>query len=48
MNRLIDLLNQYTGVDRSDINCVIHEIDPGNYFGGVNHSYMDDLKRKGT
>ena len=46
MNHLIALLSEYTGVNLKDINCVIHEIPPENYFGGVSHKYIDDFKTK--
>jgi phenylpyruvate tautomerase PptA (4-oxalocrotonate tautomerase family) len=39
LQNLVFLINRYTGVDANDINCVIHEIQPENYFGGVSHEY---------
>ena len=46
MNHLIILIREATGVSPEDINCVIHEIPPENYFGGVSHKYIEDLKTK--
>jgi phenylpyruvate tautomerase PptA (4-oxalocrotonate tautomerase family) len=45
LENLILLINRYTGVDAGDINCVIHEIPPENYFGGVSHKYIEELKK---
>lgn len=45
LQNLILLINRYTGVDAGDINCVIHEILPENYFGGVSHKYIEELKK---
>ena len=45
LENLILLVNRYTGVDAGDINCVIHEILPENYFGGVSHKYIEELKK---
>ncbi len=45
LQNLIILINQHTGVDAADINCVIHEIPPENYFGGVSHEYIEELKK---
>ena len=45
LENLILLVNRYTGVDAGDINCVIHEILPENYFGGVSHRYIEELKK---
>lgn len=44
LQNLVSLINRYTGVDAKDINCVIHEIPPENYFGGVSHKYIEELK----
>jgi phenylpyruvate tautomerase PptA (4-oxalocrotonate tautomerase family) len=45
MQNLVLLINRYTGVDAKDINCVIHEIPPENYYGGVSHKYIEELKK---
>ena len=45
LQNLVLLINRYTGVDAGDINCVIHEIPPENYFGGVSHKYIEELKK---
>jgi phenylpyruvate tautomerase PptA (4-oxalocrotonate tautomerase family) len=44
LQNLVFLINRYTGVDAKDINCVIHEIPPENYCGGVSHEYIEKLK----
>ncbi|MDI7262112.1 MAG: tautomerase family protein, partial [Thermodesulfobacteriota bacterium] len=44
LQNLVLLINRYTGVDAEDINCVIHEIPPENYYGGVSHKYIEELK----
>ncbi|HIJ57610.1 MAG TPA: hypothetical protein HPQ03_16010 [Deltaproteobacteria bacterium] len=44
MRHFIMLINEYTGVPEKDINCIIHEISPENYFGGTSHKYIEDLK----
>ncbi len=46
VNHLIILISESTGVNPKDINCVIHQISPENYFGGVSHKYIEDLKTK--
>ncbi len=43
VDRLMALLSEYTAVDPKDINCVIHEIPPDNYFGGVSHKYIENF-----
>ena len=50
LQNLVFLINRYTGVDARDVNCVIHEIPPENYYGGVSHKYIEELKaaNKGT
>jgi len=50
LQHLVFLINRYSGVDARDINCVIHEIPPENYYGGVTHGYIEELKaaKKGT
>jgi len=45
LQNLVSLINRYTGVDPKDINCVIHEIPPENYYGGVSHKYIEELKK---
>jgi phenylpyruvate tautomerase PptA (4-oxalocrotonate tautomerase family) len=45
LQNLVLLINRYTGVDAEDINCVIHEIPPENYYGGVSHKYIEELKK---
>jgi phenylpyruvate tautomerase PptA (4-oxalocrotonate tautomerase family) len=46
LQNLVLLINQYTGIDAEDINCVIQEIPPENYFGGVlSHQYIEELKK---
>ena len=45
MQNLVFLINRYTGIDTGDINCVIHETPPENYFGGVSHKYIEELKK---
>jgi len=47
LQNLVSLINRYTGVDAQDINCVIHEIPPENYYGGVSHDYIEKLKKTG-
>ncbi|MBM3149263.1 MAG: tautomerase family protein [Chloroflexi bacterium] len=44
LQNLVLLIHRYTGVDAKDVNCVIHEIPPENYYGGVSHEYIDELK----
>ncbi len=44
LQNLVLLINRYTGVDAKDVNCVIHEIPPENYYGGVSHEYIEELK----
>jgi phenylpyruvate tautomerase PptA (4-oxalocrotonate tautomerase family) len=44
LQHLVLLINRYTGVDAKDVNCVIHEIPPENYYGGVSHEYIEALK----
>jgi len=44
LQNLALLINRYTGVDARDVNCVIHEIPPENYYGGVSHEYIEELK----
>ena len=46
MESFVSLVNKYTGVDEKDINCLIHEIPPENYFGGTTHKYIEDLNSK--
>lgn len=50
LQNLVLLINRHIGVDPKDINCIIHEIPPENYFGGVSHEYIEKLKaaKKGT
>lgn len=45
LQNLVLLINRYTGVDAEDINCVIHEIPPENYYGGVSHKYIEELMK---
>jgi len=45
LQNLVSLINRYTGVDAKDINCVIYEISPENYYGGVSHKYIEELKK---
>ena len=45
LQNLVSLINRYAGVDAKDINCVIHEIPPENYYGGVSHKYTEDFKK---
>lgn len=45
IHNLILLINQHTGVDARDINCVIHEISVENSFGGISHQYIEGLKK---
>jgi phenylpyruvate tautomerase PptA (4-oxalocrotonate tautomerase family) len=45
LQNLVILINRYTGVAPNDINCLIHEIQPDNYFGGVSHEYIEKLKQ---
>ena len=46
MNHLFTLISESTGVNPKDINCIINEISPENYFVGVFHKYIEDLKPK--
>ena len=50
LQNLVQLINRYTGIDAKDVNCVIHEIPTENYYGGVSHEYIEQLKaaNKGT
>jgi phenylpyruvate tautomerase PptA (4-oxalocrotonate tautomerase family) len=45
LQNIVSLISRYTGVDAKDINCVIHEIPPENYYGGVSHKYTEELKK---
>jgi phenylpyruvate tautomerase PptA (4-oxalocrotonate tautomerase family) len=44
LQHLVLLINRYSGVDAKDVNCVIHEIPPENYYGGVSHEYTEEFK----
>jgi hypothetical protein len=43
MREISRLVTEHTAVDVRDINCVIHEIPPANYFGGTSHAYIEGL-----
>jgi phenylpyruvate tautomerase PptA (4-oxalocrotonate tautomerase family) len=45
LQNLVKLINRYTGVAPTDINCLIHEIPPDNYFGGVSHEHIEKPKQ---
>jgi phenylpyruvate tautomerase PptA (4-oxalocrotonate tautomerase family) len=45
LQNIVFLINKHTGVDSKDINCVIHEIPPENYSGGITHAYIENLKK---
>ena len=40
VQEIMRLVTQHTGVTAQDINCIIHEIPPDNYFGGTSHAYI--------
>ena len=43
MHHFMELLSKFAEVNMGDINGVIHEIPPENYFGGATHKYIEDL-----
>jgi phenylpyruvate tautomerase PptA (4-oxalocrotonate tautomerase family) len=44
LEQLTRLIHACTGVDPGDINCMIHEVAPENYCGGVSHSFVKATK----
>ena len=43
METITGLVQRYTGVEGTDINCFINEISADNWFGGTSHRYIEGL-----
>ena len=46
MSKIVEIVYKYTKVNIDDIICLINEIKPENYFGGISHKYIDEIKTK--
>ncbi|HAZ22807.1 MAG TPA: hypothetical protein DCY84_10655 [Firmicutes bacterium] len=43
---IIAEIHKYTMVDCNDINLGFYELTPDNYFGGISHKYIEELRSK--
>lgn len=50
LKKLISILHSHTGIDPTDINCVIREISSENMMGGVSHEFIrkQEVKNHGA
>ena len=46
LKKLISIIHSYTGIDPTDINCVIREISSENMLGGVSHEFIRKVDEK--
>lgn len=46
MEKINNLIQDYTGVQTRDINCCIIEVPPENWSGGISHKYITDVSGK--
>ncbi len=46
LKKLITILHSHTGIDPTDINCVIREISSEDMMGGVSHEFIRKMEAK--
>ena len=46
LKKLISIIHSYTGINPTDINCVIREISTENMLGGVSHEFIRKMEEK--
>jgi|GEM_PF-1021275 len=45
MKSLVEEVNRILHIDIKDINCCLLEVQQDNWFGGISHKYIEDMKK---